>query len=48
MFKVHKPWDDEVLTVYAVDKATKSFLVTDRWGAFYWVDMSDYLLYEEG
>ena len=47
MFKVKSPWGVEVLTVYAVDKATNSFLVAEAWGEFYWVDMGDYRLYEE-
>ena len=35
----------EVKTVYAVDRATESFLVTDFWGDFEWIPMSECKLY---
>lgn len=34
-----------VKTVYAVDRATASFLVTDWWDNFEWVPMSECTLY---
>lgn len=38
-------YGEVVKTVYAVDRATESFLVTDWWDNFAWIPMSECKLY---
>lgn len=40
-----RPGVEELKTVYAVDRATGSFLVTDWWGLFNWIPMVECRLY---
>lgn len=51
MFKViWNPWryDEYIVTVYAVDRPSGSFLIVDNRGEFNWVSISSCRIYEEG
>lgn len=41
MFKIYHRTEYRVRTVCAVDRATNSFLVTDRWDDFEWIPISE-------
>jgi hypothetical protein len=45
MFKVYHKTEHRVRTVYAADRATNAFLVTDWWDDFEWIPISEYELY---